>query len=795
MTTIFSSPLPDASGSRRGAVSAGTQLFNGAKTFGSAITISKTPVNNEAALILPTPVNSGTYGNAGAIIWSGSNSYIRNTVQDFTVYGYNIPTNILSSLGASAADVAIKIGTSLQNSSLNTTAKLLAISTGIGGTEVERLAVLGSGLTNGFKIEGTGTSGFFAANNSVGTSVGWTTNCTLILDSSNATLTGYSSVVVKGAAGTSAADVVNKIGSSVADSSVDASAKLLSVRTGLTGSGIERLGITKNRLSLIGDNQTIHLVGNLAGGNASGVYATRPGGSVALIGGTGASRITWTSGTNLDLYIDSDANLVAGTGVGSTNLFSFGTQGTFRTLTGSATNTAIGPIGDDNTGIWYPAGDTINFVTAGNLRMQLTAGGTAAFQGPISMPTNSLFTIGSSGMSFYESSPGILTLTASVRLTGSMALSASENTDAISINNSARLHFGSGVNDYLYSNGTGIVSAGAFLAASFSGQNWSAYHSAGQMTITAGWALPAANPAFVVNSQTIYNGNAKPFIFHHGTRGSTGKTSLYIGVSGSGIVTGNDTIISNPSGTLMLASDAASGSLDIATKIGSSVPDASVNAATKLLSVRTGISGSETESVYVKKGNIIGGLADALTLGSVSIGVMLPYFVRSSAPLGLYAAGTSGLTETVRLVSSRGDSGLKCVTIGTESASPSDDTILAQFAKSINVGTATDAANGTALARVMASGMFNQNGTDSSASPGAATINKPTGISSIASGVSSVVITNSLATTTSRILITWLGDSGAARSWVTRAAGSFTVNLSANATADTPFAWEVSSIL
>lgn len=92
-------------------------------------------------------------------------------------------------------------------------------------------------------------------------------------------------------------------------------------------------------------------------------------------------------------------------------------------------------------------------------------------------------------------------------------------------------------------------------------------------------------------------------------------------------------------------------------------------------------------------------------------------------------------------------------------------------------------------------GLVSQSGTDSSASPGAATINKPCGISAIASGSSTVVITNSLATTTIAPQLTWLGDHGAARSWVVRAAGSFTVTLSANASANTSFSWCVKGLL
>lgn len=86
-------------------------------------------------------------------------------------------------------------------------------------------------------------------------------------------------------------------------------------------------------------------------------------------------------------------------------------------------------------------------------------------------------------------------------------------------------------------------------------------------------------------------------------------------------------------------------------------------------------------------------------------------------------------------------------------------------------------------------------GTNSSGTPGPATINKLAGISAIASGASTVVITNSLVTASSHILLTWHGDHGAPRWWVVRNAGSFTVTLSTNAAAATSFSWAVKTAL
>lgn len=90
-----------------------------------------------------------------------------------------------------------------------------------------------------------------------------------------------------------------------------------------------------------------------------------------------------------------------------------------------------------------------------------------------------------------------------------------------------------------------------------------------------------------------------------------------------------------------------------------------------------------------------------------------------------------------------------------------------------------------------------QYGTDSSGSPGAATINKGCGVSAIASGATTVVVTNSLVTTTSQVFITWHGDLGVQTKapWVTRASGSFTVNVQAAPGAAVAFSWEVRTLI
>lgn len=75
--------------------------------------------------------------------------------------------------------------------------------------------------------------------------------------------------------------------------------------------------------------------------------------------------------------------------------------------------------------------------------------------------------------------------------------------------------------------------------------------------------------------------------------------------------------------------------------------------------------------------------------------------------------------------------------------------------------------------------------TDSSGTPGAATINKTTGKVSVASGQSSVVVTNSYCGLASIPMAQLLEADGAITvANCVPAAGSFTINLTANATGD-----------
>jgi len=91
-----------------------------------------------------------------------------------------------------------------------------------------------------------------------------------------------------------------------------------------------------------------------------------------------------------------------------------------------------------------------------------------------------------------------------------------------------------------------------------------------------------------------------------------------------------------------------------------------------------------------------------------------------------------------------------------------------------------------------ADGKITQPSTDSSGSPGPATINKPSGRSAIAAGVSGVTITNSVVTASSIVIVTPLDLDATLTSFkAVPGSGSFTVTGNANATAAWKFSWWV----
>jgi len=196
-------------------------------------------------------------------------------------------------------------------------------------------------------------------------------------------------------------------------------------------------------------------------------------------------------------------------------------------------------------------------------------------------------------------------------------------------------------------------------------------------------------------------------------------------------------------------------STDVCLTVGSSVADASVHASARLLSIRTGVGGSENEKLYVDKNGDV--RAPAINKG---------LFRGSSTSNGRLAIDDSiGVT-------------LRYSTVGA-----TIDSSNITFSETGTFGT---------ILKLGSTGLVTFAGTDSSGTPGAATINKPVGKSAIAAGASSVVITNSLVVAGSVVLITaHARDATCLDLIAVPTAGSFTVSGSAAATATLPFSWQV----
>lgn len=193
-----------------------------------------------------------------------------------------------------------------------------------------------------------------------------------------------------------------------------------------------------------------------------------------------------------------------------------------------------------------------------------------------------------------------------------------------------------------------------------------------------------------------------------------------------------------------------SGASDVVVKAGTSLADASVNAAAALFAVKTGIGGTEVDNFRViKRGVLIGNGPSSIYLTTVEgsyildVGNVRAATLNSTAYLGCSVGGV-----------------FRFFTDG------------AQF------------------------GRIDQSGTDSTGTPGNATINRPIGKSAIAIGAATVRITNSLVTANSHVVFSpHVRDATCKELIVTPGAGFFDVSGTANATAALPFSWEVKGML
>lgn len=257
--------------------------------------------------------------------------------------------------------------------------------------------------------------------------------------------------------------------------------------------------------------------------------------------------------------------------------------------------------------------------------------------------------------------------------------------------------------------------------------------------------------------------------------GGAGSTKTFASIVVGTLATIADTLtnlVRAVGAALVLRSDLGAGASDVAVKVGTSVTDGSTNTAAKLLSVRTGLGGTEIERGYWWKTGIWIG-------GSGGQTIWLRGDISSSNASGLYLTRGGGAGGVALLGTYSG--GFLLFSGALDVYSETNANILA--------GTGTGTAK---VASMSSAGRLDQSGSDSSGTPGAATINKPIGTSAIAVGASSVVITNSLVAAGDWVMITPHARDATCKELIAVCgAGTITVSGSAAATAALAFSWEV----
>jgi hypothetical protein len=230
----------------------------------------------------------------------------------------------------------------------------------------------------------------------------------------------------------------------------------------------------------------------------------------------------------------------------------------------SGTELAISPSADTNTGLWFPAPDTINVVTGGTLRAAMSATGQFSLSGvsSLSMPTNTLFSIGASTV--YEQAAGILNWSAKHRLYG--------------------------VADPAIQIGTGNDSSSSI-----------AFYS----TATSDAFAAFTSRTFVYSRNASFNIESSTGVLKLGGNQGLGPTATFLEISGLGGIRGV----------------LGTGASDVAVKAGTTVATASVQAGATLFQISSGLGGTEQAHAQFKASGLTNGftLLGGGTTGSLAI--------------------------------------------------------------------------------------------------------------------------------------------------------------------------------
>jgi hypothetical protein len=300
------SPPPDAASTTKGLLTAAAQTIGGVKTF--------------LALIV---------ASAGLQIAS-----------------------LFNTNGTGGSDVVLKVGTSQPSASVNANARLFSIYTGIGGSETEELSFYKSG----FLIGGSASLQLSGASGAKLSYLGAVLSASEFVNNQ---------AIVRSGLGSGASDVCVLVGTGTADATVNGSAKLVSVRTGIGGTQVEKAYFRKAGSLVVGaDTATPVCLGSAtdlaniadgfkynAGASEIGVYSSNNATFLGINLGTGGARSSgaFTSGgvvTGTGFAVSTAPPLTAATGTPGATVTQNADKGRITVPSGATsvvvTNSAVG---------------------------------------------------------------------------------------------------------------------------------------------------------------------------------------------------------------------------------------------------------------------------------------------------------------------------------------------------------------------------------------------------------------------------------------------------------------------
>jgi len=794
MSTLQTSQIGNASATKRGVVSRVAQVIAGGKTF-----LDQLVAQGGVRFADSTAFSSATTTLTGAVTGSGVSSLVTSLSDGAVTLSKlaNVSSGVIlgrSAAGAGAVEpLTLGAGLALSSGVLS--------ATDAGGTVTTVSVVTANGVSGTVATPGT------------------TPAITLTLGNILPTSVQTSSVFAIN--GTLSSDVGVRVGLSAAAARVPASAKLVSICTGIGGTPVEVAYFQKTLGLVVGSSQVqpsgigyfpVATYSNMfrpSSANVAGLLTDSYSGS--MTGDTGIAVQVGTTPALANLH-GAGRIFSVRAAIGATEVEFLRVQNPtvygrgFVTIDSRNVTNARGLVlenqgaGVSGIAVLNAGGGvfSVGHLTSATFGIDSTNRGLYISQNSNSYDTSKLMKFEVlSGAAMASTIPAFDFATPSNMVSGALLLRVQQNlVDRLTLDQTGALHTAGNIfagNGIAFGDATTLYN----VASGFKYDSGSAEigifntNNAGRLSLNLGTGAASCSGNFKAGGSLTVSGYPNSEISCSGSWLQLGTGAIPVRTGSYYQSTDADLMLSGPgrvasANTLRLASDTlGAAATDVCARIGAYVADAGVHASARLAAFSTTLNGTPVDSLYVLKGGVISEPSGqgTLTLNNTAAAKLDWAGVMSLTvnSLGTMSDGYGMLYHRSKHTDAASRYGL---VINTVFAWANADAWLGRFSS----------ANVAKLA-VHASGRIDQRGVDDSASVGEATSNLPSGVNAIAAGSSSVTITNALATTTCRVRLEWYGDHGATRYWVERGAGFFTVHLSSKSINDATFGWDVGYLL